>query len=158
MSFTFFRYYYNLIKKQKLIIYSNRTHDIQLDDTDATIVLVIPSTAGNALDAVVRFRKKRPALTTTTTTTTTTTSTGNGSDPDPIHVLSLGDATGCRNILPLLEKVSATLLLFIVFTSDHQTFLFKGRQHVIGCINHDVLVGLCFELLMIIQLHSSRIW
>ena len=34
--------------------------------------------------------------------------------------------------------------------SDHQTFcsLFKVRRHVIGCINHDIVVGLCSDLLI----------
>ena len=38
----------------------------------------------------------------------------------------------------------------IVFMSDHQTFcnLFNNRRHDIGCINHDIVVGLCSELLM----------
>ena len=38
----------------------------------------------------------------------------------------------------------------VCFTPDHQTFcsLFKVRQHVIGCINYDIVVGLCSELLM----------
>ena len=36
------------------------------------------------------------------------------------------------------------------FISDHHTFfsLFKVRLHVIVCINHDIVVGPCSELLM----------
>ena len=36
------------------------------------------------------------------------------------------------------------------FTSDHQTLciLFTVRWHVIGYINHDIVIGLCFKLLM----------
>ena len=42
------------------------------------------------------------------------------------------------------------LFVLIVFTSDHKTFcsLFKVRQHIIGCINHDIVIGLCAELFM----------
>ena len=41
-------------------------------------------------------------------------------------------------------------ILFDCFTSDHQPFwsLFKVKQHVIGCINHDLVVGLCSKLFM----------
>ena len=36
------------------------------------------------------------------------------------------------------------------FTSDRKTFaaFFKVRRHVIGCINHDIVVGLFYELYM----------
>ena len=42
------------------------------------------------------------------------------------------------------------LFCLIVFTSDYQTFcnLFKVRGHFIGCINHDIVIGLCSELLV----------
>ena len=41
-------------------------------------------------------------------------------------------------------------LKVVFFTSDHQTFysLFKVRQYAMGCINHDIVIGLCSELLM----------
>ena len=42
------------------------------------------------------------------------------------------------------------IFCWIIFTSYHQTFcsLFKVRRHVIGCINYDIVAGLCSELLM----------
>ena len=51
--------------------------------------------------------------------------------------------------------IEKTIIIFyigfclIVFMSDHQTFcnLFKVRQHVIGCIKHDIIVGLGSKLL-----------
>ena len=53
------------------------------------------------------------------------------------------------------RKWSSDLLVLIscclnaCFMSDHQTFrsLFKVR-HVIWCINHDIILGLCSELFM----------
>ena len=38
----------------------------------------------------------------------------------------------------------------IAFTSDHHTFssLFKVRWHAIGCVTHDIVVGLYSELFM----------
>ena len=38
----------------------------------------------------------------------------------------------------------------IVFMSDHQTFcsLFNVRRHVIGCINHEIVVHLCSAIFM----------
>ena len=37
-----------------------------------------------------------------------------------------------------------------LFTYDNHTFcsLFNVRRHAIGCINHDIVIGLCFELFM----------
>ena len=45
--------------------------------------------------------------------------------------------------------------MFDVFKPDHQTFgsLFKIRRHVIGYINHDTIVGLCFEVFMRLYYH-----
>ena len=39
------------------------------------------------------------------------------------------------------------LVVFIVRPTDF-CIVFKVRRHVIGCINHDIVVGLCSELLM----------
>ena len=41
-------------------------------------------------------------------------------------------------------------IIIICFTSDHHTLcsLIKVRRHVIGWISHDIVVGLCFKLLM----------
>ena len=48
------------------------------------------------------------------------------------------------------ERFYPSIFCLIVFTSDHQTFSssFKGRWHVIGSINHNIVMGLCSELLM----------
>ena len=43
-------------------------------------------------------------------------------------------------------KVRNNFIIFFVFTSIFCS-LFKVRQHVIGCINHDIVLDLCSELL-----------
>ena len=49
------------------------------------------------------------------------------------------------------KKHQESLFCSSVFSSGHQTVFavyFKVRLHVIGCINHDIEVGLCSELLI----------
>ena len=53
----------------------------------------------------------------------------------------------------LRVTISLSSLLFvclIVFTSDYHTFCsrFKVKRHVIGCTNHDIVVGLCSDIFM----------
>ena len=58
-------------------------------------------------------------------------------------------------------KCYYSIPFFIVFTSDHHTFfsLLKVRRHVIGCINHNIVVAHCSELLMRLSICIHlRIW
>jgi len=53
-----------------------------LEDTEASIVLVLPSTAEDVFEAIQMMNTK-----------------------SKIHVLSFGPAKGCENILELLDQV-----------------------------------------------------
>ena len=68
------------------------------------------------------------------------------------------------NVVKKLKKVSYCYVLIVCFAPDLETFcsLFKIRRHVIGCINHGVVVvGFCSKLLMMrlsYYVHPSRKW
>ena len=56
----------------------------------------------------------------------------------------------CHYCIGCSKNVFLFFCLFrLLFTFDYHTFcnLFKVRRLVITCINHDIVVGLCFELL-----------
>ena len=57
---------------------------------------------------------------------------------------------GKSGLCKVINTVSTTGLSFclIVFMFDHHTFcsLSRVRRHIIGCINHDIVVCLCSEL------------
>ena len=51
---------------------------------------------------------------------------------------------------PNTDVFTFIFCLILFLPSDHQTFcsLFKIRRHDIVCINHEIVIGLCSELLM----------
>ena len=48
------------------------------------------------------------------------------------------------------SRSMGVIFCLFIFTSNYQTFCrrIKFRWHVIGCINHVLVTGLCFELLV----------
>ena len=70
---------------------------------------------------------------------------------------SLGEISYLPRRQLATNRRNTSFLFFLFFTSDHQTFcshLFKVRRHVIGCINHAIVVGLSSELLMKLSYYS----
>jgi hypothetical protein len=91
-----------------------------LEDTDASIVLVIPSTAKTVLNAIERLKKKRIR---NNIDDPDKVRVGNDSendwieiknDPESIRVLCFGEAEGCQNIFDLLDKVNKHNRIFDV--------------------------------------------
>jgi hypothetical protein len=81
-----------------------------LEDTDASIVVVIPSTAKTVLKAIERLKKNRIR---NYIDDPDKVRVGNDSendrienDPESIRVLCFGEAEGCQNIFDLLDKVN----------------------------------------------------
>ena len=58
--------------------------------------------------------------------------------------------------LPLDQSAKFCFIVVIVFLCRTNTFfqLFKVRLHFIGCINHDIVVELCSELLMRLSIYN----
>ncbi len=91
-----------------------------MEDTDASIVLVIPSTAKTVLNAIERLKKNRIR---NNIDDPDKVRIGNDSendrieiknDPESIRVLCFGEAEGCQNIFDLLDKVNIHNRIFDV--------------------------------------------
>ena len=69
-----------------------------------------------------------------------------------LKIIDIYKSTFCRK----LAIVQFLVRLFLRPTIRLFCNLFKVRRHVIGCINHDIVIGLCSELLMRLSYYKMK--